>query len=273
MSNLNTSTSAPGPNQMVMGITGRAAGTMNELIAALLTCKITANELQKEVNANTEEYGLAQGQAQKDYFDAEGKDDIQQGAMGISKAGSGLMMNVIGSAYAGREQVTSEKNMDQAIREQDAIIKDCRTPKEASGNPLTGEQPAGELVGENNIKTANPDTTVDNQTEGNTKKLEAAEKERKSLSDRKQATTDRFQRYGQTMGTVFDSTSNFISADLAEKKGEAKQAEILNSTLDQLNQNVRKGFQSQEDTMASEVAAAITAYGSGLAQAALHRPV
>jgi hypothetical protein len=265
-------------NQMVMGLTGRSGSTMNELIAALLLYKTTATELERQVNANTQIYAQAQGDAEKAFYDAQGTMDLQSGGLKIGEAGADAGMNLVGSSRAGSQKIGDGKSVNDAEAEQNEIIKECndeeKKPKSVNQPGISKESVAGLAVGENNLN--GPKNVLEEEksiADRNTRR-KSAQEELKTLSDRRSNTQLYYQRLGETAGAVFQSADKFQSSVEAKAQGDHKRAEISAQMANQINQNVQKGFDTQKDTASSDIGATISAYGAqGLGQANLHRPV
>ncbi len=271
---------------MVVGLTGRAGNIENKLIAALMLYKTTANELEKQVNANSVAYGKGQGEAENDFYQAQGTSDMMSGGMIIGQAGSELVCNGAGAYRGGSQTVeggesgepTVSLNEDTARQEKSIKDNNAEILKLKNSKPevaISSEDPDGKPVGENDKSSK---ALAEKARTEQISKLEDENKDsRKQVKrndERRSQKVQEWQRYGDTFGKTFQAADKFQSAVQSEAQGKHKQDEVTYQMANQINQNVQKGFETQKDTAASEITAAISAYGSqGLGQANLHRPV
>ena len=271
-------------NAVVAGAVAHSAQTQNETIAMLLQFKAMSNELRKEVNKNTVSLGVAQGEAEKDFYDTQANTDRVSGAMTITSGalsigGAMLAEKTSGNDKIGGQTAGKDSTLNDGITKESKIIDDCdkegiRLANKKSQAVLTkadANKPAGVAVSEHaEVGDASENKAIDEEIKTNNAKKKDAEAALRSYEDRKSSRARRFQGISDAASQIGKAVDSFNSASNSEAQAKNKRDEVLTQSTNSMNQNVWKGFDTQNDTMASEITSTLQTYGQAMVQANTH---
>ena len=270
-------------NAVVAGAVAHSAQTQNETIAMLLKFKAMSNELRKEVNANTVTLGVQQGNAEKDFYNNQANTDRIGGIMSITSGVAEIGVTAAARHYSDSDQIGGKDANGKELTLKDGIstergkIDDCneegkRLRSEKSEAVLhngNAARPAGaNAVGAKGPARSDIDIEKDIATNNATKK--DAEAALRSFEDRKSQNQRNYDGIIKGVSTTFDAASKLNSANNSEAQAKNKLDEMMAQTTNSMNQNVWKGFDTQNDTMASEITSTLQTYGQAMVQANTH---